>query len=400
MVANIRGVFITGASGFLGSSLVDEFINRGIKVSALVRSDEKEAELRKKYSSFVREGKIRIYRGDVTQPENGNGVAVLDNVGDLGEISNQNEAVVDCAGLVNFMAKKEDLKEVNIKGSKNVVRLVRQINDERNKQGLTPLEKFVKISTAYVNPLGNGDIREGVLMARDSYPNSYEWSKRRSIEHLNRVRRRGIFNGTLVDVISPGIIVGSMDEDGDHGGKQMTFNGYSFGIARGILQAHYKGNRAAFMSDYEKNLDPEQRPLKVRLIGNPEVKKRFLWNDEVARRSVALVLRENDPHGRNFHIVGEPISGHDIQKTLNAILPVAQFRYVGDLIPNPTEVEQKIMDYTGPFAYYTLHTDSFLTEMADYFLGRAGYVPYKMSADGFTNVINRFVMSDIVKKVK
>ena len=95
-------ILITGATGFLGQHLVDEFLASGYEVRVLVRNA---AERNLPWGKLV-----EVIDGDIL------------DVLSLGKAVNGVDAVVHSAAMVSFWPKKrEELMKVNVEGTANVV---------------------------------------------------------------------------------------------------------------------------------------------------------------------------------------------------------------------------------------------------------------------------------------
>ena len=96
--------FVTGATGFIGTTLVERLIARGDEVQALVRDPGRASELRELGAELV--------RGDVARP---------DLLPDVADVVPDVDVVVHLAGLVKALTRKE-LFAVNAEGTRSVAR--------------------------------------------------------------------------------------------------------------------------------------------------------------------------------------------------------------------------------------------------------------------------------------
>ncbi|MDD5128508.1 MAG: NAD-dependent epimerase/dehydratase family protein [Candidatus Omnitrophica bacterium] len=114
-------IFITGATGFIGRSLVDELISRGhSEITALTRKTSD--------TEFLRNRDIKIVYGDVTDKTC------------LKLVEGDYDVLFHCAGLVTNRDKRM-LHEVNVAGTENICRWAA----ERN------MKKVIYVSSVSVN---------------------------------------------------------------------------------------------------------------------------------------------------------------------------------------------------------------------------------------------------------
>ena len=94
-------IFVTGASGLLGSHLVQTLVEKGLPVKALYRNA---------IPTFKGSEKINWVQGDVL------------DIGSLQDALQDVDQVYHCAGMVSFSPKnKIDLLHTNVDGTANVV---------------------------------------------------------------------------------------------------------------------------------------------------------------------------------------------------------------------------------------------------------------------------------------
>jgi len=139
--------FVTGATGFIGSHIIDDLIRRGIQVRALVRNSSNTARLMNRGIEFV--------YGDVL-----NSASLKKHLDDI-------DLVFSAFGILGQWGMPEETyRNINIKGVRN---LIESCLDSRIKQ-------FIHISSAGVL----GPLHDGVV-ADESFPynpsNLYEETK-------------------------------------------------------------------------------------------------------------------------------------------------------------------------------------------------------------------------------
>lgn len=150
----MMNVLVTGGTGFVGGHLIPRLLNKGYKVTALVRNEDKGKKLREKYD-------VKTFIGDVTKPETL--VGVSDNI----------DYVIHLAAMGHVSAVTEEsfnmFVGINEIGTKNLIH-------EFSKS--SQLKKFIHFSsTAAMGPIGIP------LLDETSIPNPltpYQKSKYRS----------------------------------------------------------------------------------------------------------------------------------------------------------------------------------------------------------------------------
>ncbi|HEY2727007.1 MAG TPA: NAD-dependent epimerase/dehydratase family protein, partial [Parafilimonas sp.] len=172
-----KNIFITGATGLLGSHLIKELVNSNANIKALYRHE----------IPFTH-NKIEWLQGDI-----------LDTIL-LGEILEDVDEVYHCAAKVSFNPKnKKELFKTNIEGTANIVNACLNTN----------VKKLLHVSS--VSALGR--IREDVIIdetmqwSEDANNSVYGESK-----YLGEMEVwRGIAEGLNAVIINPTIILGAGD---------------------------------------------------------------------------------------------------------------------------------------------------------------------------------------------
>jgi thioester reductase-like protein len=204
------GVFLTGATGFLGMELLARFLERtDRRVYALVRAaDERQARARIQQTLLDLFGPAHPYadrvvalRGDITHVHMGM-TASVDGLAD--RISE----IVHCAAAVSFEMPLEHARVINVDGTRRVLEFAERCHARR------ALRRMSYISTAYVAGDHRGYFSEDDLDHQNRFRNSYEQSKFEA-ECLVRRARRSL----PITVFRPSIIVGERES-----GWTATFN--------------------------------------------------------------------------------------------------------------------------------------------------------------------------------
>jgi uncharacterized protein YbjT (DUF2867 family) len=93
-------IFIAGATGFVGSNLVDSLLSRGMKLKCLVRSD--------KAAQRLSARGVEVVRGDITQAETLNGILTGDDF------------VIHLIGIMEEKGKAT-FRSIHVEGTANLV---------------------------------------------------------------------------------------------------------------------------------------------------------------------------------------------------------------------------------------------------------------------------------------
>ena len=105
-----KKLFLTGATGFIGSDLLEKFVGEGYDVVALVRPTSNLRFIRQ----YIDNPQIEIREGDVRDKKG------------LGELITDCDTLVHCASFVGDWGKKEDYYKTNVQGTRNVLEAGRE----------------------------------------------------------------------------------------------------------------------------------------------------------------------------------------------------------------------------------------------------------------------------------
>ncbi len=123
----MKQVFITGATGFIGSYIAEEFINHGWHVTALVHRKDTS-----RLAHLNSTGRIAYAHGDISS---------YDSLKDaLLSMDNKPDAIVHCAGRASDIGWRNTFRKTNLTSVKHLVRLTKKLN----------VGRFVFISTTDV----------------------------------------------------------------------------------------------------------------------------------------------------------------------------------------------------------------------------------------------------------
>jgi thioester reductase-like protein len=195
MVTKEKTIFLTGATGLLGSYFLKILLEHGCKVYALSRSrsnksaEERTMEVLSFWDRFTLNKNIKnliVVDGDITKKDLG-----LDS--HFQDLFTEIDEIFHCAALTDFNPHLEEALRVNVNGTKNILELAFKYNKKLN-----------YISTAYVCGKHKGLFREDHLDLGQDFNTNYELSKFEAEKTILYYRNKGLW----VDIFRPPIIVG------------------------------------------------------------------------------------------------------------------------------------------------------------------------------------------------
>jgi thioester reductase-like protein len=190
--ATERPILLTGATGFVGMTVLARLLSAGHEVLCLVRAaDEGEADTRLRAALARVEaptsGRAIAVPGDITTP--GLGLAAR-----YDDLARRVGSVIHSAASVSFDLPLDDARAINVEGTQRMLDFAAAV---------PALERFTYVSTAYVAGDRRGTVYED---DRDGarFRNSYERSK-----HEAEARVRG--SGLPCTIARPSIVVGERE---------------------------------------------------------------------------------------------------------------------------------------------------------------------------------------------
>jgi thioester reductase-like protein len=191
-------VFLTGVTGFIGRSLLQKWMDSlEVRFHLLARSKH-ELSPRVRIKQILRElypdadvghftQRIEVVEGDVS----------LDRFGlqdsDYKQLSEKVSHIIHCAAAARFDLELEEARQINVKGTENVLALARECPG---------LKKIDYIGTAYVAGRRRGVIGEDELDEGQQHNNTYEKSK---LEAEKLVR--GSWSELPITIFRPSIVI-------------------------------------------------------------------------------------------------------------------------------------------------------------------------------------------------
>lgn len=199
-----RTIFLTGATGLVGSYLLKLFLENGNKVYALAR-DKKDKNAKERVIDLLRFWdedidrdilkNLTVVEGDITYLNLG-----IESKEIMEELTSEVEIVFHSAALAELRVPLDIIRKINVQGTKNVVDFALECKQ---------LKKVNHISTAYVMGTKNGvTFSEDMLELGQSFHNTYEQSKYEAEILVKDYLKKGL----NISVFRPSMIIGDSKE--------------------------------------------------------------------------------------------------------------------------------------------------------------------------------------------
>jgi len=197
-----RAIFLTGATGLVGSHLLKTFLEHGYKAYVLARGKNYRC-AKERVRSVVsfwdkrvltkNSGNLFVFEGDITKKGlglNGKQKKILsDNI----------DEIFHAAAITDLNRPSPEIQKVNVEGTRNVLELAYATHKN------TRVFKVNHISTAYLYGDFKGVFNEGDLEVGQKFSNNYEESKFKAELLVEAYRRKGLW----VDIYRPSIVIGN-----------------------------------------------------------------------------------------------------------------------------------------------------------------------------------------------
>jgi nucleoside-diphosphate-sugar epimerase len=298
-----KSVFLTGATGFLGSHLTARLLLDGHHVKALVRSS-RNASAQDRVREILREvgvtrfENLSVLEGDIGLPDLG----LSDDV--RREIISSSEEVWHCAASLSF--QEEDRAEIfrmNVDGTLKVLDLVKML----------PTHRFHHVSTAYVAGNRSDIALESEIDVGQTFKNPYEESKCRAELIISDAHRAG---KVTASIYRPSIVIGDSKS-----GRVTHFHGvYAFirGLWTALERLRHRMPETGLIN------------LPLRVLGSENQTLNFVPIDYVVDGMLAI-SRRNDSVGGTYHLSNPvPTENSFWLPNICRILHVEGIRLVGE----------------------------------------------------------------------
>jgi thioester reductase-like protein len=199
-----KNILITGATGFLGSFLIKELLDKGYRIFALARSRNGLSAKQRVFNAlkFVYENdwnqdsinlNLEVIEGDIIYPDLG-----IKNSKQKERTELETDIIIHSAALAELNLPLDVIRRINVEGTKNVLNFALKCKAKGR------LYKVNYISTAYV--VGNKDIEfdETMLDVGQGFNNTYEQSK----FEAELLVREYLKKGLGISVFRPSMIMG------------------------------------------------------------------------------------------------------------------------------------------------------------------------------------------------
>jgi long-chain acyl-CoA synthetase len=213
-------VFITGATGFLGTQIIRRLIKiENICIIVLVRGKNFEDSFKhlsrawwewpelkeeindlKCLNTMSSLNKINLLKGDLSEEKLGL------TFSEYNYLVNNLTHIIHTAADIRLNAPLQDLRKINVDGTRNLLKLAREAHKDHG------ISRFSHLSTAYVAGGSNGIIYEDSITDKYGFQSNYEKSKYES-ELIVRA------SDLPISIFRPGMIVGDSNS-----GHIKTFN--------------------------------------------------------------------------------------------------------------------------------------------------------------------------------
>jgi len=201
MKDNKKTIFLTGATGLVGSYLFKTLLQEGHKVYALARSKnnknarDRVIDILRFWDNnifFRKSHNLAVLEGDITKKNLGLNKQSIDL------LKNEIEEIFHCAAVTQFNLPVEKIRKVNVEGTKNVLDLTVECKEKSR------LKKVNHLSTAYVCGDYKGIFKEDDLDVGQRFNSTYEQSKFEAEKLVEKYRKKGLW----IDVFRPPLVIG------------------------------------------------------------------------------------------------------------------------------------------------------------------------------------------------
>ena len=337
MVKDKKVIFLTGATGYIGSSLIPKFLEHGYRIKALIRPKKENSEdrllqsLKRVYknstdlSRAIKE--IDILEGDIVEKNFGLSKNIIKS------LSQEVTDLFHCAAAVSFNENKKDILEAhNIDGTENLMLFARSFHNVH----------VHYMSTAYVCGQRKSIIKEGELNVGQKFNNIYENIKCTAEELAQNHAKR---YGMKITIYRPSVIVG----DSKTGENYSNYGPYGIlrieDISIRKLRKEFEKQNPFFQNSGAK-IKNGKFFIPLRVKGNNN-KKLNLVTSDYALEAIFQIFISKENIGRTFHITNSnPPKVKLLKDCISELLDVDGIEFVGlsEFKKEPMKAWEKIFD--------------------------------------------------------
>lgn len=329
----LKTIFLTGATGFVGSHLATEFLKEGHSLIILARGDEQgSAEERvfetlrpllnvDDYDKYFKD-KVKVLEGNIDDSNIGLSDGLIMNIPNIDE-------VVHSAASLSFREKDRDkTMNTNVGGTVNLLDFAKK----------KEVKRINFVSTAYVCGQKNGIVKEEIipLLEKPKFNNPYEESKYIAEQ---KIKDWSFKEKVPVNIFRPSIIVSKDDTDSGFGyyafAKTLSLMRRNITLNEGTLKL--PGNNDAELNLIEINdvvrsvgeiikTDNSNNETKVFHLTNPQSPKlRNIFNESLdvlgIGGKIELVNDKKHTDSKFYDNMPKQKTAKEIAKTLHDLLP-------------------------------------------------------------------------------
>ena len=275
-----KRVFVTGATGFLGSHLAFHFLEQGHHVSVLARSS-KSAAARERVEDTLRTvagsdaaietllKRLDVLEGDISRP----GFDLNDAA--TQQLTRSTDEIWHCAASLNFAEEdRDEIFQMNVGGTEHLLQLVAQM----------PSKRLHHVSTAYVAGNRMDVALESEIDVGQAFKNAYEASKNRSEVMVSEAHGKGAVRASIY---RPSVVIGD-----SLSGRTTHFHG---------VYAFIRGLWAVLERLRRKLPEGSTVQLPLRVVGSLQTTLNFVPIDYVVQ-GMAAIGANDASLGRTYHL--------------------------------------------------------------------------------------------------